>query len=154
MNKNGQGAIIAWILLIGLTVSLAVMVTTWTRQQAEETTSGLVSQTEVDLRCESVSFNANPSCDSLDGEIKIVNRGDFSIHKLVFHIKDRDDGTLKSKTINLFESGRTPISPGESQTIYTQTGLRRSDIDITPFIKVEDQYAGCSSRKITVICEK
>ena len=87
--KKGQGAIIAWVLLIGLSVSLAVVVSTWTRQQAEQTAEGIVSGTEVDLRCASVSFNAAPDCTD-NFEIKIVNRGDFTIHKFVAQIQSKD----------------------------------------------------------------
>ena len=149
--KRGQGAIIAWVLLIGLSVSLAVVVSTWTRQQAEETAEGIVSQTEVDLRCASVSFNAAPDCvDSF--EMKIVNRGDFTIHKFVAQIQSKD-GKLVSNTINLFENGREPLKPGDTQTLKTQNSFQNSEIGLVPFIKVEDQIVGCSTRKLTVKCE-
>ena len=145
--KKGQGMIIAWVLLIGLTVSLAVIVTTWTRQQAEETTAGIVSQTEVELRCAAVSFNAKPNC--VGNNIEIVNRGDFSIHKFVIHMKPTG-AALQSETVNLFDD---PIAPGQEKSINTQFNDLYGSIDLTPFIKVEDQYVGCSDRKLTVKCE-
>lgn len=150
--KKGQGAIIAWVLLIGLSVSLAVVVSTWTRQQAEQTSETIVSQTEIDLRCASVSFNAAPTCESPYDSIKIVNRGDFTIHKFVAQIQSKD-GKLISNTINLFEGGREPIKPGETQTLRTQNSFQDSEIGLVPFIKVDEQLAGCSSRKLTVKCE-
>jgi hypothetical protein len=149
MNKKAQGMIIAWVLLIGLTVSLAVIVTTWTRQQAEDTVEGIASGTEVDLRCSAVSFNAQPLCDT--ETIKIVNRGDFSIHKFVIHMKNAEG--LKSKTVNLFEEPHEVLIPGKTQTINTNLGDMYGEIDLTPFIKVEDQIVGCSDRKLTVKCE-
>ena len=149
--KRGQGAIIAWVLLIGLSVSLAVVVSTWTRQQAEETAEGIVSQTEVDLRCASVSFNAAPDCVN-SFEMKIVNRGDFTIHKFVAQIQSKD-GKLVSNTINLFENGREPLKPGDTQTLKTQNSFQASEIGLVPFIKVDDQIVGCSARKLTVKCE-
>lgn len=151
--KKGQGQVVAWVLLIGLTVSLAVIVTTWTRQQAEETTSGIVGQAEIDLRCASVSFNALPDC---EGEtMDIMNRGDFTIHKLVFHMNNADG--LKSSTWptgNLLGDEEYRVIPGERKNINTGLGsMKQSTIDITPFIKIEENYVGCTARKLTVKCE-
>lgn len=147
--KRGQGQIIAWVLLIGLTVSLAVVITTWSRQQAESTTEGIVGQAEIDLRCASVSFNAKPYC---EGEtIDIVNRGDFSIYKFVIHMKNPEG--LKSKTLNLYEDPEKVIAPGERKNINTELGDMYGSIDLTPFIKIDEAYVGCSARKLTVKCE-
>ncbi len=150
-QKRGQGAIIAWVLLIGLSVSLAVIVSTWTREQAEETTETLVSQTEADLRCAAVSFNAKPECKIPYDKLKIVNRGDFTIHKFVIHIKPKE-GQLISNTINLFEGGREPIKPGETKTLRTQDSFMNSEIELVPFIQVDGQYVGCTARTLKIKC--
>ncbi len=150
-KKKGQAALIAWVLLIGLSVSLAVIVTTWTREQAEETTETLVSQTEADLRCDAVSFNVAPQCEIPYDGLKIVNRGDFTIHKFVVHIKP-PEGNLISSTINLFEGGREPLKPGETQTLRTKDSFMNSEIDLVPFIQVDGQYVGCSARQLTTRC--
>lgn len=152
LTKKGQGAIIAWVLLIGLSVSLAVIVSTWTREQAEETTETLVSQTEADLRCASVSFNAKPECSIPYDSLKVVNRGDFTIHKFIVHIKS-NQGQLFSSTINLFEGGREPIKPGETQTLRTQDSFMNSEIELVPFIQVDGQYVGCTARTLNTECK-
>lgn len=150
-KKRGQGAIIAWVLLIGLSVSLAILVSTWTKKQAEETTETLVSQTEADLRCAAVSFNAKPECSIPYDSLKVVNRGDFTIHKFVVHIKSKE-GQLISNTINLFEKGREPIKPGETQTLRTQDSFMNSEIELVPFIQVDGEYVGCTARTLKTEC--
>jgi len=147
MSKKGQGMIIAWVLLIGLTVALAVIVTTWTRQQAEETTEGIVAGTEVELRCAAVSFNAKPTCNG--NHIDVVNRGDFSIRKFVIHMNNKDG--LNSETVEFFED---PILPGKSKGINTkEIDSLYGTISLTPFILVDNQIVGCSDRKLTLECK-
>ena len=150
-TKKGQAALVAWVLLIGLSVALAVVVSTWTKKQAEETSKGIVSETEADLRCAGVSFNVAPQCEIPYDELKVVNRGDFTIHKFVVHIKPRE-GNLISNTINLFEKGYVPLKPGDTQTLKTQDSFMNSEIDLTPFIQINDQYVGCSTRKLITNC--
>lgn len=151
-KKRGQSAIIAWVLLIGLSVSLAIVVSTWTKKQAQETTETLVSQTEADLRCAAVSFNAKAECSIPYDSLKVVNRGDFTIHKFVIHIKSKE-GQLISNTINLFENGREPIKPGETQTLRTQDSFMNSEIELVPFIQVDGEYVGCTARTLKTECQ-
>ena len=134
MQKRGISELISWVLMIGFTVALAVIVTQFLREQAETTSENIVIDTEGDLRCSDVSLTAY--CFTQDS-IKIKNKGYFTIYE----IRVRKNEELTSYPINL--------KPGqESETLNTGPG----NLDIIPIIKVEDKLLACSDRKVSLTC--
>ena len=53
-NKRGVGSIVAWVLLVGLGVSLGLMVTIWAKQQATKTTEFIIKDVEESLQSRDV----------------------------------------------------------------------------------------------------
>ena len=148
MRNKGQSEIISWVLLIGLAVSLAVIVTVWTREQAEESIEGVVSKSESDYRCNEVSFNAVVDCNT--GNVDVVNKGNFNIHRFIVHeyMKNGNTETLTKETAKPLEVGKN--TPQDLYTI-SQTGNIKS-IDLIPVIKIDKEYVGCVERKLVFEC--
>ncbi len=134
MNKRGISELISWVLIIGFSVALGIMVTSFLKNQASSTTEKIVQDTEGDLRCADVSINA--FCLSA-GAFKITNRGYFTIHD----IKIRHGEELKTITINL-----PPGQESESLNIGPGNG------DIIPVIQVEGKLLACIDKKVPVSC--
>ena len=96
-NKKGIGPIIAWILLLGFSISLAVMIFNWTRTQTEDLTESTINYVEGKLECQEVSINVvtNVECT----EITINNRGKLNIEQFAIRVFREDEKTLISEDL-------------------------------------------------------
>tara|TARA_Y100000310_G_C20659472_1_gene803875 strand:+ start:766 stop:1203 length:438 start_codon:yes stop_codon:yes gene_type:complete len=143
LNKRGISPAISWVLLIGLSVTLAGMVTFWTRSISETTTEKLVMDVEHDMRCSEISLNAQISAGSNCGSslsLDITNSGYFTIKK------------IKLRTTNT-EEFEIEIKPTKTQTLNTNTNYPTiSEVGIIPVTEVEGQLLGCLEREIKVNC--
>lgn len=74
-NKKGIESLIAWVLLIGFSVGLAVFVTRWSLQQAQKSTSGVEEMVMGDIQCSDVAISGH--CDG--NNIIIKNKGTLNI---------------------------------------------------------------------------
>ena len=144
MESKGISPVIAWVLLVGLTVTLAISVFNWSREQAEDVGKSIASKTEKDVRCENVAFNA--VCDK--GDVNVINKGDFTIHKFIIH-EYAPSGVLA----NLEKAPANPLKPGGSKLQYLYTMSKAAqEIDLLPVIKIEEEFVPCVNRKIVVEC--
>ena len=138
MDKKGAEAIVAWVLLVGLSITLGVIVMQWSKEQAEKQAKDIVREVEGDIKCVDVSINAyftDANCD----EIFITNKGYFKI----LSIKIRPDiGTVETLNINL--------DPQQSQTL--NIGYLTNKLDIIPIIKAGKEDIACLDRKLTINC--
>ena len=89
---------IAWVLLIGLSISLAALVTNWAINNASKFRPE--DQANQDLYCNDVSISINSSC-------HVKNSGVFGIDKLIWQ------SGLGSSRINL----NPRLLPGESRRL-------------------------------------
>ena len=138
MDKRGAEAIVAWVLLIGLSVSIGIMVSQWVKEQAEKQAEDIVKEVQGDIKCADVSINAyfiDTNCNS----VEVSNRGYFKIVGL----KIRPDiGTVEVRDID--------INPQQSQTL--NIGYSTNKLDIIPIIKIEKEKLGCVDKKISIEC--
>lgn len=144
ISNKGISPAIAWVLLVGLTVTLAITVFNWSKEQAEEFGESVTSKAERDMRCENVAFNA--ICEN--GDISVINKGDFSIHK--FLIREYSASGLlgnREKVLN------NPLKPGRRTPEYLYTMSQQAqEVDLVPVIKIEDELVPCTNRKIVTSC--
>lgn len=144
-NKNkGVSPVIAWVLLVGLAVTLAIGVYNWSSKQAEGFGKDITSKTERDMRCEGVAFNA--VCVGKD--ISVINKGDFTIHKFIIH--EYESGGIVD---NLEKTTSYPLKPGKSslQFLY-KASTAAEKMDLIPIIKIEEEYVPCMTKKIVLEC--
>lgn len=139
MDKRGLSAIIAWVLLVGLSVGLGIIVTTWAKQQASKTVEGTIQNIEGDLRCAEVSFKAfvmPPPCD-----INISNTGYYTIVNVSVR---HQFGT------QIFAANLLPQQDSKVLNIQVSPPIQ---LDIIPIIRSEkNQLIGCADRKLVLTC--
>ena len=132
-----MGEIVGWILLIGLSVAIATMVTVWTKQQATKTTEFIIADVEGDIQCADVSFKAfivNPPCT----DINIFNTG---YHKIVKMKVRHQFGTQE------FQVDLLPQTDSKVLNINIP-----SKVDIIPVIQSSKGLIGCADRKLVITC--
>ncbi len=136
-SKRGMAEIVSWILLIGLSVAIATMVTVWTKQQATKTTEFIIQDVEGDIQCADVSFKAfivTPPCD----DINISNTG---YHKIVKVSARHQFGTQE------FQVDLLPQTDSKVLNINIP-----SKVDIIPIIQSSKGLIGCADRKLVITC--
>ena len=145
MNKKGAGIIIAWVLLVGLGVTLGIFVTTWMAKQAEERTESMVSYLTGDIKCRDIAINVKTdSCSPL--VINVTNKGLLRVEQ--YAVRVRNDTAMMGKKIvtNL-------TMPEETKQLYIGSYSNINKIEVIPLIKVSDdpvEIIGCSDRKLII----
>jgi|TARA_B100001971_G_C18247138_1_gene575153 hypothetical protein len=138
-NKKGIGPIIAWILLLGFSISLAVMIFNWTRTQTEDLTESTINYVEGKLECQEVSINVvtNVECT----EITINNRGKLNIEQFAIRVFREDEKTLISEDL---------LAPKASTTLPPI--IQFNKLQVIPIIEVNDKLVGCIEKRISHEC--
>jgi|TARA_Y100000310_G_scaffold38954_1_gene36541 hypothetical protein len=138
-NKKGIGPVIAWILLLGFSISLAVMVFNWTRTQTEDLTESTVSYVEGKLECQEISINVvtNEDCT----ELTISNRGKLNIEQFAIRtFRDEYENTLMEKNL---------LAPKASRILNI---VQSNKIEVIPIIEANDKLVGCFEKRIAHEC--
>lgn len=145
LNKKAVTPAISFILLIGLAVAMAGIVTVWVKSTAGDTSEKLVSNVDKDMRCTDTSFNAYET----DGftkcaDVTLHNRGFFSIQA----IKVRTDNKVEDIQLT------TPLVPQEVRAISLNILNLPSNnkIGLIPIIEVKEELLACMAKEISVEC--
>ena len=120
--KKGQGQLIGFVLLIGFTVVIGIMVGNWMIQRSRSV-EGIIEQGDTDAMCPDVQID--PICEG--GQIKIRNNGNFNVRLKINGGELTDKISLK-KTSQSLNIGDTVI----------------------PFIEIRGKDYGCSSQSRTI----
>ena len=56
-NRKGAGAIVAWVLLLGFSIGLAVTISMWATRQTEEMSERSTRFVEGGMQCDNVMIN-------------------------------------------------------------------------------------------------
>ena len=148
-NKSGISEILAYVLLISISLSLAILVYGWLRfyQPAED--KGCPE--EVSLVIKGIA------CDEANGKLTIMlhNKGLFSINGSIIRVNDREDAKNGVYAIEEYGDG---LLPGDIQTfVYQFSNLkailnnegqplsRISIVDIQPFIYENNKKVLCNN---------
>ena len=83
-EKKGQGEFVAYVLLIGLAVTLSIIIGRWSIGQSQSTSQNFVRQSEIEDKCGQIALSASVDCSGLANQIliKITNRGYLKIEKV------------------------------------------------------------------------
>jgi flagellin-like protein len=156
MNKRGISEVISLVLLIGMAVALAILVTNWTRNQVEESTGTIVNSIEKDEKCALAAMNVNyeeNSCSDqiLTGYLKllIMNRGDVKLVDYGIKLNTED---VDISNVNFDED--ITIMPFETKTL--KVGIiddNLEEITIIPYVEIEGNKIGCFEKRIVLKCE-
>ena len=138
-SKRGVGDVIAWVLLIGLSISLATIVTIWMKQTTTKTAEFIINDVEGDVRCADVSMKAfvvqpSPACT----DINISNTGYLKIIKVTAR---HQFGTQE------FQVDLLPQTDSKVLNMHIPT-----KVEIIPVIEVGKGLLGCADRKLTLVC--
>ena len=125
--KKGQGQMVAFVLLVGFTVVIGIMVGGWAIQRARKTSESFVETGERDARCADVQID--PICD--DGVLRIRNNGKYKVK---------------------LKSGNQYLAGGSELTLNEETGAinLKTPFTVIPFIKIEGKEYGCTNRDLTI----
>ena len=145
--KQGVSEIVSWVMLIGLSIAIGMLVLQWSKQQTEQTAEKLTQDVTSSLRCGEVSFNVKfvPAASPVCSQVEIANKGLHTIKEL--QIRGQAGGPRavlnlppeQSQTLNIPNFTTSIASPGSS----------------TEFIPLIEGSAGlvpCADRKLSVTC--
>lgn len=133
-NKKGMESLISWVLLVGLTVALAAIVTNWAIGNI-----GKFNPEEIvndDLYCGDLSININSTC-------HIKNNGLFGVSKII--VQYNNGGTNKIEL-------QPRLLPGEAKKMDIDYGINcDAGNGYIPVTKNEDGVdVVCSEKKVEI----
>ena len=141
MNNKAATEIISWVLLVGMTIALATIVSLWIKSTAEKQVKDIIEPIEEDLLCNEVSFNVNLTNDCKNP--KITNKGSFKIDDFTIRINNQ---LIVNGLKNSFDEA---ILPDQSKVLRTILAATLNDeIEFFPVVR----NSTCSSRSVKVIC--
>jgi len=142
--KKGITPTISWILLVGLTITLAGIVTVWVKDIAQSSATKVVKDVESDIRCTDISVNAYEKVAPLCLQVTVQNRGLFSIQG----VKIRYPGSVEDVMFV------TPLLPGSEATITLNISnpLPDKKIGLIPITKVDKDMLACMAKEVDIVC--
>ena len=117
MNNKAATEIISWVLLVGMTIALATIVSLWIKSTAEKQVKDIIEPIEEDLLCNEVSFNVNLTNDCKNP--KITNKGSFKIDDFTIRINNQ---LIVNGLKNSFDEAILP-DQSKSATVITRKRL-------------------------------
>ena len=141
MNKKGASEIISWVLLIGMTIALATIVSLWIRSTTEKDIKQITEPINEDLICNEVSFNVNLTNDCKNP--KISNKGNFKIDDFIIRINSQ---MIVNGNKNTWDE---LINPGQTKVLNsTLTAIPGDEIEFIPIVR----NSTCTLRGVKVTC--
>lgn len=143
MNKKGISPLIATVLLIGFTVALVFVVTTWGSGYLKDILSSTERSSDLALKCSPpyLDFAVNVDCDS--GKFRVMNRGTETIVKL---------------RVIPYPSSITPVEIEEeiisADTIFENLPAGATKLEIIAYILLNGEATACAQtvNEVTVNC--
>ncbi|MEK6934834.1 MAG: hypothetical protein AABW46_03070 [Nanoarchaeota archaeon] len=143
MDKKGASVIISYVLVIGLSVSLAIAVGLWSRGESEKVVKTTVDEAEAEIKCVDVFIGGFKETDENTGivTLKVKNRGSFTIFGFRY-VCTGNDGFITADKIDI------ELSPGKEETLNIENKCNlNEEITLTPFIKIGDNNSICPEKK-------
>src|SRR3989344_3287005 len=142
--KKGISPLIATVLVIGLSITLAVVVSNFMKESAEETAESLIQDIEGGAVCNKLNINAELLWCEIGNKkigLELSNKGFLAIDKVkvrLFYL----DNTLGNEIVNL---NNIPLLPEDSVEIEVPTtGETLIKLQIVP---IREEF-GCVDKKI------
>ena len=142
MHKRGQSEFVAYVLLVGLAVTLAAIIGIWSFNSAQKTSDNIVRQSNIQEKCDQVAIGSYVVCiNNAVDSINITNTGSFTINE----IRITNSETGLENCANKF----LDIKPGQSK--ITKTLNNCNTAILLPLVKIsDDEIIGCSEKKLVL----
>ncbi|MDP2907384.1 MAG: hypothetical protein Q8O03_05580 [Nanoarchaeota archaeon] len=148
MKKKGISPLIATVLLIGLTISIALLAILWGKNYIEELAEKRGLLAEKQQQCNNVEITSvKAECTGGNCTIALKNKRETKINKLVFRITGQEKGgaSESSEALNALE-----VKQYNPQFIEDEIRDAKS-IDVIPHLRVAPgHYIPCSQQSIKV----
>ncbi|HLC37758.1 MAG TPA: hypothetical protein VJJ53_03190 [Candidatus Nanoarchaeia archaeon] len=142
--KKGVSPLIAWVLIIGLSLALAVVVGNFMKESAEETAESLIKDIEGGAVCNKLNINAEPlECNKASKKIKLAltNRGFLAIDKVRVRLF-YSDNTLGNEIVNF---NNVPLLPDDNVEI--EVPIKEETLIKLQVVPIRAEF-GCVDKKI------
>lgn len=172
--KKAISVLLSWVLIIGFAVAMSAIIFTWAIPFVTKVSNNLDNSNKADVYCGSTAIKIQDICRRLDNSsitIKLENTGSYNIKRLTIA---RETTRSSLQSCYLYDLGLTPITPGITFSSdlamlasFTdqkgnpldcikadpnqQFGLGDyvTDIEIVPWINVEDKDVPCVDKRVT-----
>ncbi len=134
-NKKGVSPIIAWVLLLGFSVTLGVIVSSWYLQSSEQMTESTLTTLEGGIECNDVSINVAYTERYSDCWLKISNTGKLKIDSVKINAITKEYGKNPKEYKN-FTNSDIPNLCSETK------------ITINPILDRGDSQISCPNERI------
>ena len=145
-NKKGVSPLIAWMLLISLSVAIGFFVINWAIENIPEPKPDFNYCEDVSLSFKDPVYTTS---DPPTFEVTLINNGYFSIDKISLGAKF---SIANEKWYEIILLGGEGIEPGGEETITQEldgiTDL--SEVVIVPWLDIEGEIINCNDRKIII----
>ena len=133
--KKGIAPVVAWILILTLSVGIGAIVVTWYVKHAESITKEYVTETGSEIECGGI--NLNVGFNEEECKLIIVNTGKKKIHKLKVFISEKE--------VEFDEE----IPPREKKEFSLHLGgVSIKNVLVNPVIKIDDKLYICENERV------
>lgn len=141
MHKKAATEIISWVLLVGMTIALATIVSLWIRSTTEKDIKEITEPINEDMLCSEVSFNVNLTNDCKNP--RISNRGNFRIDDFIIRINSQ---MIVNGNKNSWDES---INLGQAKVLNSiLTAIPGDEIEFIPIVR----NSTCTLRGVKVTC--
>ncbi len=138
MDKKAISELLGFVLLVGLSITIAFIVINWAMDYSKEFKPR--NQISQDLYCDDVAININKTLATCE----IMNTGLLSIDELIV-----SQGRRRAKII--LSSGVMPLEHRSLLPYLTANGFTCDNIDMIPATKIKDgDIVECPQKKISI----
>ena len=152
-SKKGISPVIGWILMVGLTITLAGVVTVWMKSTATYTAEKMTTTVGTDIQCSDVSINAYEYGGQINCDIiNLINRGYFTIESVKLRALGDVQDIFFPDPLNPSEN--ITLNPGENISINLniQNIPSNKKIGLVPIVMIEESMMACMTKEIAVQC--
>ncbi|QQG38926.1 MAG: hypothetical protein HYS32_00465 [Candidatus Woesearchaeota archaeon] len=145
--KKGVSPLIAWVLIVGFTISLAVIVSNALKKQAESSTEKIEEFVEGGSTCNKITIQATPlNCDKGSGIAKfnLANKGLLGVDKIKARLFYADN-TVGSATVSFKNLER--LNPEKNIDIEVPFDVKSGESLVkVELVPIREDF-GCSEKK-------
>lgn len=150
-NKGVEG-VLAWVLLLGFSVTIGVMVFMWATKMSGRISENTVNYVEGDMSCEQVQIYSEFTRDNngICKNIKTMNKGYLNITQIMIRGMEKQTGkVIKPQTIDF----KPAMKPKEDVTsLLTDAINPNSEVDVIPVTSSNNRMILCTVRKVSLEC--
>ena len=172
--KRGASQAIAWVLLVGLSVSLAIFIGIWMKDKSKESVENIGKNLDYTIKCDDVVLIAEANCGPstppttpptmVIKSANLTNNGLFDIPQIRCSSTESDRDiteTLEVAETICTDTGQIPPQSCDPTTewqnlnncfIDQTTGNEAVEAALVPFVNVNNENKPCATKKVKINC--